>query len=277
MGEYADQLRRSQIEVVIDANFINVTSLESHGHAIVDNVSKPPSSQPSILTRLHARYFRISLSLRAQALVWKILSEPATDSKTPQHVFRMLPSTAFLLLWCLSLLELPTLTPLYILRCFFDFPMVKAEFLHHIGVNFFYAPWISWLLLLQSTPLISPKNAAYQVLWFVFTVPVMVLDVKIYGQWFTTAVSVDGGESNEPDISVGEFGGGPSSSTDGMERECGFHVFFRHCTLFGALHYALPTPIWWQLLSGYAAAGFLPVLCCTKQGKFSLELHFRSF
>ncbi|XP_061350695.1 S-type anion channel SLAH1-like [Gastrolobium bilobum] len=63
--------------------------------------------------------------------------------------------------------------------------MVKAEFLHHVGVNYLFAPWISWLLLLQSAPFVAPKTATYLVLWWVFAVPVVVLDVKIYGQWFT--------------------------------------------------------------------------------------------
>jgi len=175
---------KSQIEVVIDASI--VSSHESHGHSFVVDVANQPL-QSSILTRLHAGYFRISLALGAQALLWKITIEHANESQAAlRHVSHMLPSTAFLLLWCLALLVLITLSPLYILRCFFYFHMVKAEFLHHIGVNFLYAPWISWLLMLQSAPFISPENLTYRVLWLVFAVPVMVLDVKIYGQWFTT-------------------------------------------------------------------------------------------
>lgn len=174
----------SQVEDVIDASIVNSQESHSHGHPINDIVSKP--SRPSLLTTLHAGYYRICLSLGAQALLWKMLSDFASDpQQAPLHVFHMLPSTVLFLLWCLALLALQTLTPLYILRCFFHFPMVKAEFLHHIGVNFFYAPRISWLLMLQSSPLISPENATYQVLWFVFSVPVMALDAKIYGQWLT--------------------------------------------------------------------------------------------
>lgn len=64
--------------------------------------------------------------------------------------------------------------------------MVKAEFLHHVGVNYLFAPWISWLLLLQSAPLVVPNTLSYLVLWWVFAIPVLALDIKIYGQWFTT-------------------------------------------------------------------------------------------
>ncbi|OVA09779.1 Voltage-dependent anion channel [Macleaya cordata] len=63
--------------------------------------------------------------------------------------------------------------------------MVKAEFLHHVGVNYLFAPFISWLLLLQSSPFIPPKSVYYFLLWWLFVVPLLVLDVKIYGQWLT--------------------------------------------------------------------------------------------
>ncbi|KAL4332680.1 hypothetical protein GQ457_07G026790 [Hibiscus cannabinus] len=66
------------------------------------------------------------------------------------------------------------------------FRMVKEEFLHHVGVNYLFAPSVSWLLLLQSAPFFCFNNPySYAVLWWVFVVPVVVLDVKIYGQWFT--------------------------------------------------------------------------------------------
>lgn len=120
-------------------------------------------------------------------MLWKILTLPTSDETRPiHHLFRKLPSTAFLLLWCLALLTLFSLSFLYILRCFFYSNLVRTEFLHNIGVNYLYAPWISWLLLLQSAPMIIPNSLSYQALWWVFTVPVFLLDLKIYGQWFTT-------------------------------------------------------------------------------------------
>ncbi|KAL9250930.1 S-type anion channel SLAH1-like protein [Drosera capensis] len=154
--------------------------------------SKRPFS--SVLARLHAGYFRISLSLGGQALLWKLLTEKPSneadhqDSDTPLlHIFDFLPSTAFLLLWCLSICILISISFLYLLRCCFHFHLVKAEFLHHVGVNYLFAPWTSWLLLLQSAPaLIAPNKTSYLVLWWVFAIPIIALDIKIYGQWFTT-------------------------------------------------------------------------------------------
>ncbi|XP_034698807.1 S-type anion channel SLAH4-like isoform X1 [Vitis riparia] len=169
------------IELMVEATS-NSTSQEYHSHESI--VSKPPLE--SFLTRLHAGYFRISLSLGSQALLWKSLSEAKSDLQPLRHVSQMLPLLAFLLLWYLSFFTLISLSFLYILRCFFHFQMVKAEFLHHVGVNYLFAPWISWLLLLQSAPLVVPNTLSYLVLWWVFAIPVLALDIKIYGQWFTT-------------------------------------------------------------------------------------------
>ncbi|KAK6124504.1 hypothetical protein DH2020_041757 [Rehmannia glutinosa] len=93
---------------------------------------------------------------------------------------------AFLLLWWLSFCTLILLSSLYILRCVFHFRQVKAEFLHHVGVNFLFIPWISWLLLLQAMPSTRLMNFPCKILTWVFVIPVVVLDIKIYGQWFTT-------------------------------------------------------------------------------------------
>ncbi|XP_061356487.1 S-type anion channel SLAH4-like [Gastrolobium bilobum] len=142
------------------------------------------SLSSSILSQLHAGYFRISLSLTSQALLWKNLIEPIQDAHALRRVFSLIPSTAFTLLWWLALLTLVTLSFLYVLRCFFHFNMVKDEFLNHVGVNYLFAPWISWLFLLESSPFFPPTTLYYKILWWVFVVPVVMLDVKIYGQWF---------------------------------------------------------------------------------------------
>ncbi|CAL9072935.1 unnamed protein product [Musa textilis] len=140
----------------------------------------------SKLGGFHAGYFRISLSLCGQALLWKTLSEPSTDSRALRLVVRLLPSTTYVLVWSVALAVLVALCFLYALRCFLRFRCVKAEFSHHVGVNYLFAPWISWLLLLQSTPaFLHPGAALYRVLWWAFSVPILMLDVKIYGQWFT--------------------------------------------------------------------------------------------
>ncbi|XP_073110436.1 S-type anion channel SLAH1 isoform X2 [Elaeis guineensis] len=156
--------------------------------------SSPPSLNVStdravsklwILTRFHAGYFRISLSLCGQALLWKTLSEPTTDAHALRPVVHMLPAAAFVMLWSLALFTLVALCLLYAARCLFRFRSVRAEFAHHVGVNYLFAPWISWLLLLQSTPFLRPHTRSYLLLCWLFSLPILALDIKIYGQWFT--------------------------------------------------------------------------------------------
>ncbi|CAN7012307.1 unnamed protein product [Brassica oleracea var. botrytis] len=143
-----------------------------------------PNVLMSIVSRLHAGYFRISLSLCSQALLWKMMIAP--DSPSMSHLQSNLPSIAFHLLWYLALATQVALCLLYALKCFFFFDMVKEEFSHYIGVNYLYAPSISWLILLQSAPMMEPQSVLYQSLFSVFALPVLALDTKLYGQWFTT-------------------------------------------------------------------------------------------
>ena len=149
-----------------------------------DLVHAKPIVLMSILSGLHAGYFRISLSLCSQALLWKIMIAP--DSMSMSHLHSNLPSMAFHLLWYLALATQVLLCLLYALKCFFFFDMVKEEFSHYIGVNYLYAPSISWLILLQSAPMMEPQSILYQTLFSVFALPVLTLDTKLYGQWFTT-------------------------------------------------------------------------------------------
>ncbi|KAJ4982479.1 hypothetical protein NE237_033316 [Protea cynaroides] len=151
-----------------------------------DLSSTPFLSLSSILAKIHAGYFRISLSLCGQALLWRTLGEPTSHSNALQRLLQMVhANNVTMALWVLAFLVLLILSLLYLLRCFYYFKMVKAEFLHHVGVNYLFAPWISWLLLLQSAPFINPRTNCYLVLWWVFVLPVILLEVKIYGQWFT--------------------------------------------------------------------------------------------
>ena len=175
--EMEDEEKPTSHEIEI----INDATEQSHIDLIVPN----QQSKLPLLARFHAGYFRISLSLCSQALLWKTRSEPTMDSHASHKELFALPSTALLLLWSISLFILLSLSILYLLRCIFYFNMVKSEFLHHVGVNYLFAPWISWLLLLQSSPFINPIATYYPVLWWVIAIPIVALDVKIYGQWFT--------------------------------------------------------------------------------------------
>ena len=129
-------------------------------------VDAEPIALMSILSSFHAGYFRISLSLCSQALLWKIMV----------HLHNHLPSMAFYLMWYIALAIQVSLCFLYAFKCIFYFDLVKEEFSHYIGVNYLYAPFISCLLLLQSAPLMEPHSVLYKTLFWVFVLPVLTLD-----------------------------------------------------------------------------------------------------
>ncbi|KAG7037885.1 S-type anion channel SLAH1, partial [Cucurbita argyrosperma subsp. argyrosperma] len=144
-----------------------------------DGGRRPPVISPALeamLRKFHAGYFRIGMSISGQALIWAMLAE---ENHGPIH------RTVLLVLWSLAFFILFLLSLLYLLRCVFHFPLVQCEFFHHVGVNYLFAPWISWFLLLQSMPFLDTPNFVYMILWCAFAIPVVILDVKIYGQWFT--------------------------------------------------------------------------------------------
>ncbi|XP_058728091.1 S-type anion channel SLAH4-like isoform X1 [Vicia villosa] len=180
------------IDIIVCASMNNHhTSAKSSDDSIsISNPKTKPSSHsesPPFLTKIHAGYFFISLSFGAQALLWKSLSEHNNESQTLWHGFNLMPSVAYLLLWCLAVVIATILSFLYMLKCILHFNAVKDEFSHHIGVNYMYTPWISYLLMLQSSPpSIVPRTCYYEFLCLSFSFVIFLLDVKLFGQWFTT-------------------------------------------------------------------------------------------
>lgn len=136
----------------------------------------------SILTRINAGYFIICLSLGAQALLLNALID---NKKIRKISIINIPNLSILMQW-LSFCTLTLISCLYALRCIFHFFLVKAEFSHSIAFNFLFLPWISWLLLLRSSPPKILTNFPHGVLLWALITPMVILDVKIYGQWFTT-------------------------------------------------------------------------------------------
>ncbi|KAG7011905.1 S-type anion channel SLAH1, partial [Cucurbita argyrosperma subsp. argyrosperma] len=197
-----------------------------------------------LLAKFHAGYFRISMSLCGQALLWKILKQPIQNENSLRRTLRLLPNTAFLLLWSLALFILASLSFIYILRCFFHFKLVKSEFLHRVGLNYLFAPWISCLLLLQSSPFkaLLPN----QILLWVFLIPIVVLDVKIYGQWFTKGkrfLSSVANPTNQLSV-IGNLAGAWAAAVIGW-RETALCMFS-----IGMAHYLVLFVTLYQRLSG---------------------------
>ncbi|KAL4581342.1 hypothetical protein LXL04_017556 [Taraxacum kok-saghyz] len=229
-----------QIELVIDHSTILKSDGGHDGILIVIKDLVFP-----VLARCHAGYFRITLSLCCQTLLWKTLKDPPENAHAYRRMLGVLPTTAFLLLWSLSLLILASLSILYILRCALFSDMVKNEFLNHIGVNYLFAPSISWLLLLQSAPFFKPKTIYYLLLWWVFVVPIFVLDVKIYGQWFTKGkriLSIVANPASQLSV-VGNFVGARAAAQMGWKESA--MVMFA----LGMIHYLVVFVTLYQRLS----------------------------
>lgn len=240
----------SILDVVIESPSIKHQEQPTKQQPIVKNQEKNPmhsKSYSNILANINASYFRICISLGGQALLWKKLSEKIDISPTFDNLFIKLPSTAFFLIWCLSLGVLVCLSCLYTIRCIFHFSMVKAEFKHHVGVNYLFAPWISWLLLLQSAPSFMFKNKySYGYVWWLLIIPMVGLDVKVYGQWFTTEkrfLSMVANPTSQLSV-IGNFVGAHAAIKMGW-RETGTCLF-----TLGLAHYIVVFITLYQRLSG---------------------------
>ncbi|KAG5018249.1 hypothetical protein JHK87_014104 [Glycine soja] len=97
----ATQALRPEIELVVDdTTTSNVISHSNHEPTSLMVAKRSLTSLNSILTKFHAGYFRISLSLGGQALWWKTLIESPTHDVTSalRRLLCTLPSSAFLAL-----------------------------------------------------------------------------------------------------------------------------------------------------------------------------------
>lgn len=239
MDHKNSQTNINLVVINIDPDF-NPTQTRKHISIKLKNIFLPK------LTKFHAGYFRISLSLSSQALLWKTLGETPVDAHVYRRMLGMLPYAGFILLWSLALLTLISLSLLYTLKCIFLYKSVKNEFLNPIGVNYLFVPWISCLLLLQSVPFVGPNTLYYPLLWWTFVVPIVILDVKIYGQWFTKGkkfLSTVANPASQLSV-IGNLVGARAAALMGW-RESAICMFS-----FGMVHYLVLFVTLYQRLSG---------------------------
>ncbi|XP_031494912.1 S-type anion channel SLAH4-like [Nymphaea colorata] len=129
------------------------------------------------LARFHADLFRVSMALASQAVLWRTLSSGSFSDPWPP-IFTSIAEKSF---WLLAAAVLSSSTLAYLFKSIFYFHIVKAEFLDRWRVNYLFAPWIAAILLLQC---VLPSSIS-RTIWCAFTIPILLLEVKIYGQWFT--------------------------------------------------------------------------------------------
>ncbi|KAG2615697.1 hypothetical protein PVAP13_3NG042200 [Panicum virgatum] len=199
----------------------------------------PSDKKWPFLLRFPVSAFGICLGVSSQAILWKTI---ATSAPT---TFLHVGARANLVLWCISVALMCAITAVYALKVAFFFEAVRREYYHPIRVNFFFAPWIACLFLAIGVPP-SVATELPRWLWYALMAPVLVLELKIYGQWMSGGqhrLSRVANPSNHLSV-VGDFVGALLGASMGLREG---PVFFfavglaHYSVLFVTLYQRLPT------------------------------------
>ncbi|KAK1366540.1 S-type anion channel SLAH3 [Heracleum sosnowskyi] len=191
------------------------------------------------LLRYPISSFGLCLGLSSQAIMWKNLA--TSTSMEFLHVSLKVN----LILWILSIALFCIVAPIYILKIVFYFEAVRREYYHPIRVNFFFAPWIALLFLALGVPP-SVTKELHAALWYVLMTPILILELKIYGQWMSGGqrrLSKVANPSNHLSV-VGNFVGALLGASMGLKEGpiFFFAIGLAHYTvLFVTLYQRLPT------------------------------------
>ncbi|TVT97367.1 hypothetical protein EJB05_57366, partial [Eragrostis curvula] len=194
------------------------------------------------LLRFPVSAFGICLGVSSQAILWKNVA--TSDPTSFLHVTPKLN----LVLWCVSVALMLVITAIYALKLVFFFEAVRREYYHPIRVNFFFAPWIACLFLAIGVPssIAADQTKLPHWLWYALMAPVLVLELKIYGQWMSGGqrrLSKVANPSNHLSV-VGNFVGALLGASMGLREGPVFFfaVGLAHYTvLFVTLYQRLPT------------------------------------
>ncbi|XP_078439390.1 S-type anion channel SLAH2-like isoform X3 [Wolffia australiana] len=184
------------------------------------------------LLRFPISAFGICMGVGSQSILWKTLAE------SPSTEFLGISPAINFVLWCITLLLLVAVSVTYTLKAIFYFEAIPREFYHPVRVNFFFAPWVATLFLVLGLPPSFPvnlKGARGEVAWYVLMAPILLLELKIYGQWMfggRRRLSKVANPSNHLSI-VGNFVGALLGASLGLKE--GPIFFFA----VGLAHYAV--------------------------------------
>ncbi|KAF8659632.1 hypothetical protein HU200_058389 [Digitaria exilis] len=201
----------------------------------------PSDTTWPFLLRFPISAFGIPMGVSSQAILWKViaLSVPTT--------FLHVTSKVNLVLWCVSAALMLAVSATYACKVALYFEAVRREYYHPIRVNFFFAPWITCLYLAISVPHALTWAARLpHWLWYLLMAPLLVLALKIYGQWMSGGqrrLSKVANPSNHLSL-LGNFVGAQLGATMGLRE--GPTFFFavglaHYVVLFVTLYQRLPT------------------------------------
>ncbi|CAN6206056.1 unnamed protein product [Urochloa humidicola] len=193
------------------------------------------------LLRFPVSAFGICLGVSSQAILFKTVA----TSSAPSTLLHVGTRRVNLALWCVSVALTCAVAAVYALKVAFFFEAVRREYYHPIRVNFFFAPWIACLFLAIGVPP-SVATELPRWLWYALMAPVLVLELKIYGQWMSGGqrrLSKVANPSNHLSV-VGNFVGALLGASMGLREG---PVFFfsvglaHYSVLFVTLYQRLPT------------------------------------
>lgn len=138
----------------------------------------PVDKKWPFLLRFPNAFFGMCIGLASQASLWKALST------SPAVNFLHIPPQINLALWLLAVCILILVFCTYFLKIIYHFEAVKREFCHPVRVNFFFAPWVACMTLTIAVPP-AIAESVHPSLWCIFMAPLLILELKIYGQWLS--------------------------------------------------------------------------------------------
>lgn len=141
----------------------------------------PMDEEWPFLLRVPIGVFRITLGLGCQSVMWK-------DIHTmPCMSFLHIPAWIHVAIWWVAVFTLLTLLAIYAAKCIVYFEAVRREFHHPVRVNYFFTPWISAMFLAQGVPAAAATASSLvgPALWVILMVPIVALELKLYGQWLS--------------------------------------------------------------------------------------------
>ncbi|TVU35868.1 hypothetical protein EJB05_17775 [Eragrostis curvula] len=198
----------------------------------------PKDERWPFLLRFPISAFGMCLGVSSQAILWKTLSS------APPTAFLHVSPVVSHVLWYAALALMGLVSAIYLLKVVFYFEAVRREFYHPIRANFFFAPWIACLFLVQGSPWLVAEM--HHALWYALMAPIFCLELKIYGQWMSGGqrrLSKVANPSNHLSI-VGNFVGALLGAKMGLRE--GPIFFFavglaHYMVLFVTLYQRLPT------------------------------------
>ncbi|KAE8781418.1 S-type anion channel SLAH2 [Hordeum vulgare] len=231
--------------------FFSISICQNHAWVIVSNngggcaqptevAVLPKDEQWPFLLRFPISAFGMCLGVNSQAMLWKTLETE------PSMAFLHVHPTANYVFWWVSVALTVVVSITYLLKVVFYYEAVRREFHHPVRVNFFFAPWIACLFLVKGEP--RPVWEIHHVVYNLLMLPILCLDLKIYGQWMSSGerrLSKVANPSNHLAV-VGNFVGALLGAKMGLTE---LPIFFfgvglaHYAVLFVTLYQRLPTNV----------------------------------